>query len=565
MAVAVSITLVLFLITYLVYTPGFLFNDDPMMMLLVAGVGRVVEPTIYLNYTHVFIGSVLKHLYSITMDFPWYALYLIATLFAAHATFLYLIIKRNPCFLALLLYLVYFFLVAVNLLINLQFTISSILVSIAGFLLMVTDDDEKRVDQPAGLRSCLTTRIGVGFLLIVLGSLIRFDGMILACLLVTPVFIQRLRRPLFPAVLPPVLLLVVAVILCFGLARLNSIAYSRDSNARGFHQRNKAAIQFLNYNAERRVDPATMQRIINESGLSLNDFAMFKTWFFMNDQLYNESSLKEMVSQLPNRNVHVNFADVYDSLQTIWNDAFVHNCIVCFAFLLVLNPLNRRNRVLIIAILCLIPALVLYLIHFAKPPPPRVYFAIISYLALVPLMLAASHRFGGLSRFGHVRLGIGLLLFLVVIAHGWSAFAACHYQSRQNRINDDLYRQTIRNLDPNDHQLYFSWTGAPAWQLISPFGDLRFLENLVAPDSRQEPSTKAVLDHFGIDDIYVALSGTSDVFLVVHSGHAKYKLAHYREYMREHYEMAVTWKRVAVNPWFEVYDVAADAGDSQFE
>ena len=67
---ALGINVLLFLLTYACLTPRFLWNDDPMMMLLAAGVGRVAEPTSYLTFTHILIGWVLKNLYSLAIDVP---------------------------------------------------------------------------------------------------------------------------------------------------------------------------------------------------------------------------------------------------------------------------------------------------------------------------------------------------------------------------------------------------------------------------------------------------------------------------------------------------------------
>ena len=122
---AMGANLVLFFATYLVWTPGFQSNDDPMMMLLTAGVGRTVEPSLYLGFSHVIVGWMLKHLYALTIHVPWYAFYLIGGLFAAHSTLLFLVLERTQRLSALLLYLVYFLMVGVDLLLNLQFTVTS--------------------------------------------------------------------------------------------------------------------------------------------------------------------------------------------------------------------------------------------------------------------------------------------------------------------------------------------------------------------------------------------------------------------------------------------------------
>ena len=227
LAIAVGVNLALFLLAYLSYTPKFLFNDDPMMMLLVAGVGRATQPTIHLLYSNAMLGWVLKLLYSITPDLAWYTLYLISGLFAAHTAFLYLAVKRAPRGLVVILYVAYFCLVGMHLLIHLQFTIVSVMLSLAGFLLLISEGRPGSESLCPGWKPLLTAQNATGVLLVVLGSLVRFDGMALACVLVTPFFLLLLRHGLYRVAVSRAVLWLIGILLSFGFLSLNKAALSR--------------------------------------------------------------------------------------------------------------------------------------------------------------------------------------------------------------------------------------------------------------------------------------------------------------------------------------------------
>ncbi len=554
--VAAGVNTMLFLMTYLIYTPKFQFIDDPMMMLLVAGVGRTTEPTIFLNFSHVIIGWVLKQLYSITIDFPWYALYLISGLFVAHITYLYMIIKKSSNAAVVLLYSTYFFFVGVDLLINLQFTITSILISIAGFLLLITDVGDKNESDTSQLKEMLNVRSGIALMLIMMGFLIRFDGAKLGFVLTVPVFMLRLQPKCYSKIVPPIIMTAFGLVLCFGLAQLNKIAYLQKPYTQDFQHWNRLAGQFLGNNADQRVDKETIHKIINEVGWSANDFLMFKQWFYMNKELYNIENFNKILSKLPTRNVQVTLPTAFAIFKNILTDKFVQNCITIFLFTLFFLTLDLRTGFLVAAVLCLTTVLVFYMIFFIKPPPARVYFPMFSYVALLPLTLLNSDRFTIISKFGLWGKAVGTLLFIVLLLHGKSTFASYEDQNNYNLKMQRWYRQIIEEINPQRHQLHISWTGAVSWHGLAPFGKLSFLNNFIAPDSRLYPSTKTVLQYFDIDDIYLALATDENVFLVIHTPYVEYKLPLYRQYMIEHYNLDVSWEQVATNNAFRVYKIS---------
>ena len=187
---ASGLNALLFSLAYVLFVPRFIWNDDPMMMLLAAGVGRTVEPTMELVTTHYFIGWALSRLYSLALDIPWYGLYLVAGLFTAHTTFLFLCLRARPTALSIVLYLLFFASSGVLLLLQLQFTITATWLSTCGLLCMgpTSCGDMMRARFGGVARNALATALVVG------GGLMREEGMYLAVAVAWPLLAGRRDR-----------------------------------------------------------------------------------------------------------------------------------------------------------------------------------------------------------------------------------------------------------------------------------------------------------------------------------------------------------------------------------
>jgi hypothetical protein len=550
---------VLFLLTYLIFTPRFQSNDDPMMMLLAAGVGRITESSIYLNFSHVAIGWLLAFLYSVTLSIPWYALYLIAGLFAAHVVCLYCVLKRTSAATVLVLYLAFFFLVSVSLLLNLQYTISAALTAIAGFVLLILEDKPTGSNQgeARGWHQLLSWRNGIGLALVIIGSLMRYKGMALALIIVAPCFLLLVRRGNGRTVVEKGIVCGLALMLSLGLANLNRLIYAANPDCRHFLQCNDLARQFLDYGAQRRVEESEFRKMLDEEGWSTNDFWMFTSWFFMNERLYNAGSLRAMLAQLPKWNTYVGMKDITEVLKRISEERLARAAAVIFLLPLVIMRFDWRSICVLVSGWLSLLSLTVYMTLFLKPPPDWVFDPILWFAALLPLLLLNPGRTVRPENVGTARKIAGAIAVLLAVVFGMRALSAYRVESTNNARIQAAYRNLMTQMAPRRDRLYFAWTGAAAWQFMPPFGNLTLVENLIAPDSRPDQSTKVVLRHFGIDDIYLALATNDNVFLLLHTGRSELALPRYRRYMLEHYGLDVRWKKLFSSAVLEVYDIDA--------
>jgi len=127
----------IFAATYALFSPRFLTNDDVHMLLKAAGVSIASAPTESIPFSNILLGKTLAYLYArFGTDTPFYALYLVFTLFAGYVALLFAILKNCPTRRTWLLYLAYFALVGIYPLLELQFTVTAAVDTATGLALL---------------------------------------------------------------------------------------------------------------------------------------------------------------------------------------------------------------------------------------------------------------------------------------------------------------------------------------------------------------------------------------------------------------------------------------------
>ncbi len=168
-----------------IFQIGYDTNDDVFLTMIASGKGICHAPDDHLIFTNVVIGQALKWLYETWPAFPWYGCYLLTIHYLAQATLLYcaLTIDRKPSTALdpitrrsaigrqLLLYLIYFAVVELLLLNNLQFTSTAFLAGQSGALVCLVALRQQKL-PPGTVRWGLIV-CGVSFL--VMASLVRLE------------------------------------------------------------------------------------------------------------------------------------------------------------------------------------------------------------------------------------------------------------------------------------------------------------------------------------------------------------------------------------------------------
>ncbi|MBF0430329.1 MAG: hypothetical protein HQK83_03565 [Fibrobacteria bacterium] len=552
---AVAINAVLFLGTYLFFTPRFITNDDVGIMLWASGISAYSQPQELVLFSNILLGALLKRLYLFNLNIPWYGLYLVVCLFLSHCIFLYLALQSRIKNITLPLYLGYFLLLGIHLLLNLQYTIAAALLCMAGWIIMFYRLGRNTHNPSLSLPETIT-----GILCVCLGSMVRWEPFIMATGLCFTVSLAGVLSLRFRQLLSPAIIALMTLALCFSLQFYNNSQYASKKEWDGFRSFMPLIVKFIDYKTLEKLEPAHKATLLSQAGLSENDYQMFIHWFFMDDTLYSQSNLESLISQISFGDFKVSVTQMLRTVAYPLKNLFVLKALLFLGLIFSFTFLGRNiffTRLGLAVFISL--SMLIYLYFFKKPAPERVYASIIAFLAILPIWSLSPDIM--ISRpFSRLRKIIFSFSCLAILFLFHFSFYDFYNQSDQNIRQQETFKNDIQNLTPRQSQLFVGWgTGIP-WEQVSPFGDLTFLQSFMSFDlgvtERTPPALKR-LQGFGVDDFYLDLVDNPDLFLVMrHNYQQTFKF--YQTFMEEHYQIMVKAVPVHVNQSFTVLSLQTD-------
>jgi hypothetical protein len=263
-------------------------NDDPTMQLIVSGIMFDDQPDEHLLFTNVLIGLPLRSLYVHFPDVPWYASYQLLTLTLSTAAALYAFLRVNSTLRQGVVCLLYLLTAVLPSTIELQFTKTAFLACLSGILLLIT---------PLYLASPASrVRDIVGCALLISGSLIRFECLLMAFIMMVPAAVAATyfapRRAAW-RLIPIFATLVISV----ALYQFNQMYYARDPAWKEFYAYNAKRAEFTDYQRYRYTpESATAFR---DAGWSEIDYGMMLNWFFADRDLYSLERMQQISQIVP--------------------------------------------------------------------------------------------------------------------------------------------------------------------------------------------------------------------------------------------------------------------------
>jgi hypothetical protein len=180
---AAVVNLILFGAFLTCATPVYETNDDPMMQAIASGF-YTGHPDAHLVFTNILIGWALQFLYGTSAGCNWYFIYLIVVLYAALTAIAFLVISRRGGWMLTLLYIGFFLVVAMRILLHVQFTTTAFLAGTAGLLLLV---DGLRTGHPVHWPKVIAGTVFWG-----LTCLIREPVAVLIAAIASPFLLEQL-------------------------------------------------------------------------------------------------------------------------------------------------------------------------------------------------------------------------------------------------------------------------------------------------------------------------------------------------------------------------------------
>ncbi len=346
-----------FVLYLLAFRPGYQVDDDITMIQLASGyLGGIAVP--FMVFSNVVLGFLLNFLYRMPTNLNWEILIFFGINFLSVWCLVYIIftlpLKSANKFFGVLVILLSDSLF----LLNITFTTTATFAVISGFVSILT---------LVYRRSPLPRRILLfGGLLILAGSLIRIESFLLALLMIFPSLIIIHR---FFDLKNLIISSLTAIIVVASFYLFNMIYVKSFPQWKSFYAYNDVRSQLQD---TPRVHLSNVKNVYYEVGWNFNDYKLFMSWFFPDEQLFSISNLQYLVIHIPGTEKNVFGAALsYFYPKPFFDDvdSFPYFFMIAAGLIaLVVYPSLRKAIWPMIVLLLTLSILILYLIWTEKVP-----------------------------------------------------------------------------------------------------------------------------------------------------------------------------------------------------
>ena len=494
------------------------------------------EPAPHLIFTNVLLGLALERLYSAAAGFPWYGTYLYLLHYAALAALVYIVMSGPRPRLGLRLVLLSGVLSVFHLpmWLGLQFTSTAMVLTASGVALAWVAVNRAAASWPA--LATAGTILGLAWW-------VRWRASMGVILLGLPILAPALRRANWRrfAVLAGATALVIAV---------GSVAeaayYSGRPDWREWSAFNAVRAQL--HEARTRtlltVDPAVLAQV----GWSDNDLRMFQLWFYTDPTVHEAADLETIAAALGSEfrsgeALHLLGESARGAVG--WMRPMVAVSVGALAWL---NGDRRRRATIALAAVATVGAA--FLAAATMKLPERVAVPLLALLPITFLSLLsapeahqpedADHTRGPRLRALLLATALTASIAAVVVGGRDAATASSQHAANETQVSERL--AALEAVDPGG--VFVNWAGVfPRWpDPLSVWGSDRGPRFVALGWMQRSPLALAVLDRYGLGDLYAAIAEGNGVYLILPVPAASAALADAPDllatYLQEHYGFA---------------------------
>jgi hypothetical protein len=512
----------------LAFTPHYETNDDVAMNASIVGRLAFSHPDEHILHSNVLIGLALKKCYAVFPNVPWYGGYLFLAAALSLAAICYVCLSQPGSEWNWLLIATFLLVAGIPFLVELQFTRVASVAALAGLLLLAGSVRAERIGWPTGL--------AIPFLLV--ASLIRFDAVVLTCVVVSPTIawmLWRTRKQISARL--SCLVLIACLVVGFAAQRYDAWYYDRDPAWQEYHRMNALLAEFVDYG---RVDytPETASVIASVGWLPI-DYQMLVNRAFLDRDRYNVRTLQAILDGTAAHGRRFSkplldlFRELIDDGELLGLWAFGAACLAILA-------IDRSARFVPLACYC-VTAVVCIVLYEYLHLPARIYCPAFAACSIMPIVLSAGPRsLGRTRRWTESTLWRRAILVLVVGVFVWRG-SAMWQTNADFRADHKQAALMMKELAPRSNQLYVVWGASfPYEHVVLPLdnGSMPRDFSVLGLDGRaQTPLAKARMAEFGITDLMSIARRGGGTFLICERWPANML----RVYLEAHYGVKVVY------------------------
>jgi hypothetical protein len=528
------------------FTPHYETNDDTTMNLIAAGLAFADRPDEHLVFTNVLIGLPLQQLYLAAPRVPWYGMYEFATTLVAAAALVYAMLRVNPSGWQVAAAVLFLAVAVLPSLVAMQFTRTAALAAIAGLALLLA--------PLRGASPWPRAADWAGCALLVWGSLIRFESLLITAVMFLPVAAvaaYAAPRAALRRAIPASAALAVAVALYF----VNVAYYARDEGWKDFYAYNAIRARFTDYG--RYLYTPESKPAFDAAGWDEIDYWMLMNWFYADRDRYSLANLQAITAKAPASptptlaNIISQMVQHVPQLPGLPRLMLAVPCVAC------LTVGAWRRLVLPAVLFGLVFAVVVLMTWSGFWVPDRVasslFFAAMIGITLQPGAADPPARPGGpgleTAFFHGVRVTAGVMAACLVV---WSYFGLTSVDeasvAKRRRAE-----KAMKELNARPDQLFVVWREYfPFDDLVFPLSDpatMRPFKCVSMSWVLPTPFTERRLAQFDIGDIYTAVCDNPKVYVLAMPGLMQQLI----EYVRVHYDRNVVFHYTYGDPRDSVF------------
>jgi hypothetical protein len=539
LATACAVVAAAWLLALPVLRPSWGPNDDAVMAMIASGRGIAVAPEAHVVFSHIVIGHALAGLYAAWPGAPWYGLYLLAVLFAAHVALAWAALAAAPGRRVALAFAAYFASVGLAQLAYFSFTGVAVLAAGAGLLVAA-----RGLHRPSA--SSRAAALAAGAALALLGLMIRLEAPFLALGLFGPAaWLCAARAGRTRAVFAFGAAL---VLLSGGLRALDASAYAPGTAWGEFRQFNTVRKRFTDYATP---SPERAADALRQVGWRAADYRFLTLWWFHGDPaVYSRATLERLAALL---DMQGPFAPQEHAARRLREALLDRRSLAAFLAAAALLVAARPRSVFVLAA-ALPAAVLLAALLWLLRAPPAVCLAVTSAPAALALALGGGPP-ASRSR-GRLALAAALALFAAWLGVGEHRRAAAVRREVRTALG-----ALLGALGSPPRGSVVAWAGALPFEALSPLesmGALGRLRVLVIGWPQRTPLARELLAREGALDALDLLARREDALLVAHPA----VLPEIAGYLRRRRGLAVEFEEALRFPNVQVLRVRARPADA---
>lgn len=553
LALAITVTAVLFGLFFTFGTSNYETNDDTVMQGIASGFYSG-HPDEHLVFTNVIIGRVLRFLYEAWPVHNWYRAYLIGAHFAALTAIAFVIFKRRRTLLFISLYAGFFFIVETRILLMLQFTTTAFIAGAAGLLLLV---DALQPGRPISW-----PRVAAGLVFTTVMAMVREPVAPLLVLVSIPFLIERLGLSNWKRVAG---VGIAAAVLCFAVTGFN----------RWYYQKDKAWLEFMEFNSVRggfQGTPLAVSalRTAPRAGWSLNDVVMFKGFYDADPEVFGSvtrvrafvEKAKALYEPQPHKVALTDFVlpNMFGRDSAALMELAFLNAVLC---VWAAGVFRRRYVIALVASFAIFTALSYFLLSTARLPE-RVAYNMGLFANLICLYWASGFEIGpmpdisrsALSRWrdwvnANPTRGYRIILILIIVTCELGFISAKvapqlaylnSFNRRVKEISGQIFKP-VQNLLPGGKPILVAMPHDSMLELCSIFyPEVRKTPFFLVPQGwlMQSPIFFQMLEQHGLVPYSLSLLDRRDVFFLMEDRW----LQPLKSFYLEHYGLEISFTQI---------------------